>query len=76
MREALIGFETVVCYKGGSRLAEVLRTAEETGRLGNAVYGSRLGLEDEEVLDASQVAGREAPYLSTVAFTKRGREFG
>jgi precorrin-2/cobalt-factor-2 C20-methyltransferase len=76
LREALIGFETVVCYKGGSRLAEVLRAAQETGRLGNAVYGSRLGLEDEEVLDASEVAGREAPYLSTVAFTKRGREFG
>jgi precorrin-2/cobalt-factor-2 C20-methyltransferase len=76
LREALIGFETVVCYKGGSRLAEVLGAAEETGRLANAVYGSRLGLEDEEVLDASEVAGREAPYLSTVVFTKRGREFG
>ena len=76
LREALIGFETVVCYKGGSRLAEVLKVAQETGRLANAVYGSRLGLEDEEVLDASEVAGREAPYLSTVAFTKRGREFG
>jgi precorrin-2/cobalt-factor-2 C20-methyltransferase len=76
LREALIGFETVVCYKGGSRLAEVLRAAQETGRLANAVYGSRLGLEDEEVLDASEVAGLEAPYLSTVAFTKRGREFG
>jgi precorrin-2/cobalt-factor-2 C20-methyltransferase len=76
LREALIDFETVVCYKGGSRLAEVLRAAQETGRLGNAVYGSRLGLEDEEVLDASEVAGREAPYLSTVVFTKRGREFG
>jgi hypothetical protein len=25
---------------------------------------------------ASEVAGREAPYLSTVAFTRRGRELG
>ena len=76
LREALLGFETVVCYKGGSRMAEVLRVAEETGRLENAVYGSRLGIEGEEVLEASEVAGREAPYLSTVAFTKRGRELG
>ena len=76
LREALLSFETVVCYKGGSRMAEVLRVAEETGRLENAVYGSRLGIEGEEVLDASEVAGREAPYLSTVAFTKKRRELG
>jgi precorrin-2/cobalt-factor-2 C20-methyltransferase len=76
LREALSGFETVVCYKGGSRMAEVLRVAEEAGRLENAVYGARLGIEGEEVLGASEVAGREAPYLSTVAFTKKGREFG
>ena len=76
LREALLSFETVVCYKGGSRMAEVLRVAEEAGRLESAVYGSRLGIEGEEVLEASEVAGREAPYLSTVAFTKKGREFG
>jgi precorrin-2/cobalt-factor-2 C20-methyltransferase len=81
LREALLGFETVVCYKGGSRMAEVLRVAREAGRLGGAVYGARLGIEGEEVLDASQMVGRGAPYLSTVLFTKRGftergREFG
>ena len=76
LREALSEFETVVCYKGGSRMAEVMRVAEETGRLENAVYGARLGIEGEEVLDASEAAGREAPYLSTVAFTKKGRELG
>ena len=76
LRSALDSFETVVCYKGGSRMAEVLRVAEEAGRLESAVYGSRLGIEGEEVLEASEVAGREAPYLSTVAFTKKGREFG
>ncbi len=76
LREALSDFETVVCYKGGSRMAEVLRVAEEAGRLESAVYGARLGLEGEEVLEASEVASREAPYLSTVVFTKKGREFG
>jgi precorrin-2/cobalt-factor-2 C20-methyltransferase len=54
----------------------VLRVAEETGRLGSAVYGARLGIEGEEVLDASEVVGREAPYLSTVLFSKKRREFG
>ena len=72
LREALSSFETVVCYKGGSRMAGVLRVAEEAGRLENAVYGARLGIEGEEVLEASEVAGSEAPYLSTVAFTKKG----
>ena len=41
LREALAGFETVVCYKGGSRLGEVLRVAEEAGRLESAVYGAQ-----------------------------------
>jgi precorrin-2/cobalt-factor-2 C20-methyltransferase len=76
LREALLGFEAVVCYKGGSRMADVLRVAQEAWRLGGAVYGSRLGIEGEEVLDASEMVGREAPYLSTVVFVERGREFG
>ncbi len=76
MREALAGFETVVCYKGGSRLGEVLGTAEETGRLEDAVYGARLGIEGEEVLPAAEMVGREGTYLSTVIFTGRGAHLG
>lgn len=76
LREALDSFETVVCYKGGRRMDEALRTAEDAGRLEGAVYGSRLGIEGEEIAWASDTAGREAPYLSTVAFTRKGREFG
>ena len=76
LRSALSGFEAVVCYKGGSRLREVLEIAAETGRLEDALYGSRLGMEGEEVLEASEVIGREGPYLSTLIFTSRGREFG
>ena len=75
LREALNGYDTVVCYKGGSRMDEVLRVSEEAGRLEGAVYGSRLGIEGEEVLEAGEIAGREAPYLSTVAFTRKGRDF-
>jgi precorrin-2/cobalt-factor-2 C20-methyltransferase len=76
LRSALSGFETVVCYKGGSRLQEVLEISGEEGRLENAIYGSRLGMEGEEVVGASEVVGREGPYLSTLIFTRRGREFG
>ncbi len=76
LQRALSGFETVVCYKGGSRLREVLETAEETRRLESAIYGSRLGMEGEEVVRASEIVGREGPYLSTLIITRRGREFG
>ena len=76
LREALSTFETVVCYKGGSRLREVLEIAAGRGRLEEAIYGSRLGMEGEEVVEASEVVGREGPYLSTLIFSRRGREFG
>jgi precorrin-2/cobalt-factor-2 C20-methyltransferase len=76
LRGALSGFETVVCYKGGSKLREVLEVAGEEERLEDATYGSRLGMEGEEVVAASEVVGREGPYLSTLIFTRRGREFG
>jgi precorrin-2/cobalt-factor-2 C20-methyltransferase len=76
LQNALSGFETVVCYKGGSRLREVLEIAAETGRLEDGIYGSRLGMEGQEVIPAAEVVGREGPYLSTLIFTRRGREFG
>jgi precorrin-2/cobalt-factor-2 C20-methyltransferase len=76
LREALAGFETVVCYKGGSRLGEVLRVAEGAGRLEGAVYGARLGIEGEEVVPAPEMVGLEGTYLSTVIFTGRGSELG
>lgn len=76
LRGALSGFETVVCYKGGSRLREVLGVAESAGRLEGAIYGSRLGMEGEEVVRAAEMVGREGPYLSTLIFTPKGTEFG
>ena len=76
LREALAGFETVVCYKGGSRLGEVLRVAEGEGRLENAVYGARLGIDGEEVSPAREMVGREGTYLSTVVFTGGGSGLG
>ncbi len=72
LQSALDGFETVVCYKGGGQLAEVLDVAEAAGRLEYAIYGSRLGMEGEEIVRASEMVGREGAYLSTVIF-KSGR---
>jgi precorrin-2/cobalt-factor-2 C20-methyltransferase len=76
LREALGSFETVVCYKGGGRIREVLGVAAEAERLEEAVYGARLGIEGEEVVPASEMVGREGTYLSTVVFTKKGGELG
>ena len=76
LREALAGFETVVCYKGGSRLGEVLDAADQVGRLDGAVYGARLGIGGEEVLPAAEMVGREGTYLSTVIFTGREAHLG
>ena len=71
LEAALRQHETVVCYKGGSRLGEVLEAAEEAGRLQGAIYGSRLGMEGEAVVPASEMFGREGAYLSTVIFGGR-----
>ena len=68
LMSALESFENVVCYKGGGRLGEVLEVAREAGRLEGAIYGSRLGMEGEEVVPASEMVGREGAYLSAVIF--------
>lgn len=72
LRSALDGFETVVCYKGGGRLDEVLEVASETGRLEDGTYGSWLGMEGGEIFRLPEMLGREGTYLSTVIFTRDG----
>lgn len=70
-REALDVFDTLVCYKGGRHLPEILEMVESSGRLDGAVYGARIGLEDEIVTAAKQMAGRRGPYLSTLIIPAR-----
>jgi precorrin-2/cobalt-factor-2 C20-methyltransferase len=70
LRSALNSFETVVCYKGGSRLGEVIEAASEAGRLDDGIYGSRLGMKDEEIVRTSEMLGKEGTYLSTVVFMR------
>jgi len=69
-REALRVFDTVVAYKGGRQLPEVLAAVEEAGRLDDAVYGAHLGLPDEDVRPAAAVTG-PASYLSTLVVPAR-----
>ena len=66
LAEALAGFHTVVCYKGGQHLPEILEALRAAGRLDRAVFGARLGLDGEVIRPAAELAGRSGPYLSTV----------
>jgi precorrin-2/cobalt-factor-2 C20-methyltransferase len=64
--EALASYDTVVCYKGGRHLPEIVDTLRRAGRLERAVYGARLGLPGETVRPATELGRRPGPYLSTV----------
>jgi precorrin-2 methylase len=48
----------------------VIEVAQEVGRLEDGIYGSRLGMEGEEVARVPEMLGREGMYLSTVIFTR------
>jgi precorrin-2/cobalt-factor-2 C20-methyltransferase len=65
LEQALLTFDTVVAYKGGRRFDAVLEVVRRAGRIDDAVYGARLGLEGERI---EQAGGRSGPahYLSTL----------
>ncbi len=64
-RTALATFDTVVGYKSGRHLPEVLAAVRDAGRLDGAVHGASLGLPGEDIRPAAEVTG-PAPYLSTL----------
>jgi precorrin-2/cobalt-factor-2 C20-methyltransferase len=68
--EALEAFDTVVAYKGGRRMPEVLEAVRAAGRLEGAVFGASLGLPEEDIRPAAEVTG-DAPYLSTLLVPAR-----
>jgi precorrin-2/cobalt-factor-2 C20-methyltransferase len=68
---ALAGPGTVVAYKGGRKLGEVVEAVRAAGRLDDAVYGAHLGLPDELIAPLSDVDPLAAPYLSTVLVPAR-----
>jgi precorrin-2/cobalt-factor-2 C20-methyltransferase len=73
--DALARFDTVVGYKSGSHLPEVLAAVRDAGRIDGAVHGVSLGLPGEDIRPAAEVTG-PAPYLSTLLVpgrrTRRG----
>ena len=73
--EALARFDTVVGYKSGRHLPEVLTAVREAGRLEGAVHGASLGLAGEDIRPAADVAG-PAPYLSTLLIPGKRSERG
>ena len=75
LRDALDAHDTVVLYKGGRRLPQVRSVLDAAGRSDDAVFGARLGLDDERVGDVPPTGS--APYLSTVIVTRpRGARGG
>jgi precorrin-2/cobalt-factor-2 C20-methyltransferase len=74
-RAALATHDTVVGYKSGRHLPEVLAAVRAAGRLDGAVHGASLGLPGEDIRPAAEVDG-PAPYLSTLLVpgtrTRRG----
>ncbi|MEW2084297.1 precorrin-2 C(20)-methyltransferase [Streptomyces sp. NPDC005283] len=66
LKDALEGPGTVVAYKFGRLAAEVATALRETGRTEGAVWGSALGLPEESIRPAADLAGEPLPYLSTL----------
>jgi precorrin-2/cobalt-factor-2 C20-methyltransferase len=66
LRDALAGPGTVVAYKFGRLAAQVTEALQETGRAGSAVWGSSLGLPDEQIRPAGHPLDGPLPYLSTL----------
>lgn len=70
LRDVLRQDGTVVVYKGGPHLPEVLDAIREAGRLGATVYGEDLGLDGEQISAATARDGN-APYMSTMIVPAR-----
>jgi precorrin-2/cobalt-factor-2 C20-methyltransferase len=66
-RTALRAVDTVVAYKGGRHLPEMIAVLADAGRLATAVVGCGLGLPTERIIRADQLdPAQAAPYLTTV----------
>ena len=67
LQAALANHDSVVAYKGGRVLPEVLEAVRAAGRLEGAVVGSSLGMPSEDIRPAADIDDEHrAPYLSTL----------
>jgi precorrin-2/cobalt-factor-2 C20-methyltransferase len=67
---------SVVAYKGGRVLGDVVEAVRAAGRLGEAVFAAHLGLPDELLAPLSTVDTTTAPYLSAVLVPGRRESRG
>jgi precorrin-2/cobalt-factor-2 C20-methyltransferase len=71
LRDALDTHDTVVAYKGGRVLPQVLATVRAAGRITGAIHGSAIGLPDEDIRPAAALDPEAAaPYLSALLVTR------
>ncbi|WP_419993883.1 precorrin-2 C(20)-methyltransferase [Streptomyces boninensis] len=68
LKQALDGDGTVVAYKFGRQATEVAAALRASGRTEGAVWGSSLGLPEESIRPAADLAADDTPlpYLSTL----------
>lgn len=73
LREVLESNDTVVIMKASRRLPEIITLLGRMNLLRNAVFGSRVGLEGERLIDARKehTVSMGRGYLSTVIVRKR-----
>ncbi|WP_046472250.1 precorrin-2 C(20)-methyltransferase [Allosalinactinospora lopnorensis] len=76
LRRALATDATVVAYKFGRFAPDVVSALRESGRLEDAVYGARLGLDKEEIVPVAKLEDGTLPYLSTLIAPARRSERG
>ncbi|GAB2603477.1 precorrin-2 C(20)-methyltransferase [Streptomyces capparidis] len=74
LRTALAGPGTVVAYKFGRLAGEVAAALRETGRTEGSVWGASLGLPEQSIRPAEELAEGPLPYLSTLIAPAR-RDF-
>lgn len=66
VRAALAGAGTVVVYKGGRHVDGLAAAVEASGRGGNAVLGTDLGLGSERISALKEREAGRAPYFTTL----------
>jgi precorrin-2/cobalt-factor-2 C20-methyltransferase len=77
IRTALAGPGTVVVYKGGRRLDDLIAAVGEAGRTDSAILGVDLGLPTEHVGPLAAHSAGAAPYFTTlIAPPTRGQRGG
>ncbi|WP_116112292.1 precorrin-2 C(20)-methyltransferase [Austwickia chelonae] len=75
-RQALEFADTVVAYKGGRQLPQMLRHLTDTGRTAHTVIGENIGLDREKITPVSELTENTVPYFSTALTTPTRTEIG